>query len=338
MVGEITSIAILGERIRAYLKAKTIVFLHEGCDLAWPEAPVIDVVLLGGAPSLLQQAAFFLPKQPIRLWVLSNAHRNILINVMGLSKTQVSMIPRAKTFPIRLRRSRSFPTIEAIAMSTRNGRGKNVELAIGVAAELQKLIYEREHRKVQFYWYGSRLRPKVIETELKKWSWIENPDPSLCGDVGPKWTTSFKDPKRTLLLNFSTSYEEDFGVSLAQAEQAGMAIALSRWGAHLDLRSSRRNYIARDSIEIASRSREAMQKGARKIAREILDRRRWVKPQKSKPETPSIVEPCLYSDLASIFKSQPTELRRTLALLFRDKIDARVDRRSKTQIDRWMEN
>ena len=58
---------------------------------------------------------------------------------------------------------------------------------------------------------------------------------TILGNLGLDWAKSDFGP-RPVLVNFSTSPSEDFGVSVAQAQENGMGLVLSEWGAHLDVR------------------------------------------------------------------------------------------------------
>ena len=216
-------------------------FVSQGTQSPRPRAgldQVVDVVLFGDFLDLLERAHCW-PRNKYRLWVLSEACRDVCVKILGLRPEQVGVIPRYELFPAP-RKTRSLPSKSqewTLVFSGRVRTGKNVDLCLRVTSLLQTRYGERvrlavvgsfrtEDHRQRFWFYYHALPwkfPPLLHQATDTSSWLKH---------------LFRSP---VLIALSEYFYEDFGVSVSQAQHAGWPCIVSDWGGHRDV--SGRNVI-----------------------------------------------------------------------------------------------
>jgi glycosyltransferase involved in cell wall biosynthesis len=125
----------------------------------------------------------------------------------------------------------AFARDATLVFSGRASPGKNHGLWIKVAHEIQA----KSRRCVRVVICGPQTawlrEASPFPTEIRRFRWRVKP--RFLGDLGLDWPRKIKG--NPVLLNLSTSFQEDFGVSAAQAQQQGWPLMLSDWGGHADI-------------------------------------------------------------------------------------------------------
>ncbi len=182
--------------------------------------------------------------ESFRLWTLSHSVKKVCTDLIGIPEETIGVIPRLELFPAR-RPFRIFPKNKSEWVLVYAGRfsfAKNLTML----ARVVSLLQTKYHEKVKLVLIGRfdsfgrddraiYHRPR-FETEFKQlcaslpWT---IPPRFLAPKKAEKWT---KIPlKNPVFVSLSTSPEEDFGVSLAQARAEGWPCVLSDWGGHRDV-------------------------------------------------------------------------------------------------------
>lgn len=187
---------------------------------------------MGNPLQLLTATDLWPKKERIRIWLLSTAHRQLLSTFSGIDLAHLGVIPRDKLFRIKKQNLRQnlFKDDVHLVFSGRILKDKHVDLCLGVVFLLQ----EKLGTKVRFSICGPNLTKderQSLKEKLAQYAWKIKP--TLKGDLGADWHKSFKG--NPILLNLSTYLEEDFGVSVAQAQEAGWPVIISNWGGHRDV-------------------------------------------------------------------------------------------------------
>jgi|GEM_PF-2762908 len=226
------SFPVLDRALRDYFQSRfgaEVAILSNISDYIIPDRRVVDVVLFSDGGACLRQEHLWPSGLQFRLWVLSRYARGLLQEETGLPARLVAILPRAGLFPPR-RPSTPFPPPEQglrLVFSGRtDGRGKQFGAACALAAALQE-----ESGGGEFQICGPSLIPGLVQRELARHRWKRKPR-VLC-DLGVDW---IKKISPGVLLNLSTFVGEDFGVSVAQAQQEGWPLILSDWGGFRDVR------------------------------------------------------------------------------------------------------
>ena len=95
------SIYLLEQKIRKYFNERDInpVIFCNNCDVLWPDDDIIDVVLLGTALNDILQTNFFPKKALFRFWVLNEALKSRISNILRIPSSSVGVINRYSLFP-----------------------------------------------------------------------------------------------------------------------------------------------------------------------------------------------------------------------------------------------
>jgi glycosyltransferase involved in cell wall biosynthesis len=202
----------------------------------------VDVVCLGDFLFSLMKIKD-LPLREVRLWVLSHAARDCVMRMLGLPAQSIGIIPRYELFPRPAKPLRVPDPHEPISFvfSGRLSVSKNFPFCLDVVSALQTRFAQR----ARFFVFGKADHygdvvwgvrggeiGKLIEDRVRTLPWTE--PPRFYGHVDSDAWLRLPLPN-PVLLTLSRYYMEDFGVSVAQAQEAGWPMAISDWGGHKDV-------------------------------------------------------------------------------------------------------
>ena len=231
------SIDVLSKRLRDWTKNNTgqnMTVLSNFSDFVIPSGAAIDIVLFSDGAIRLKEVRHILKKLDCRYWVLSEYSKKLLQLNSRLNSRSIRVIPRAELFrPTNqfIKLNKSEP-INIIFSGRTDEPQKNFQLVCQVVSQIQLIMSQ----KIMFHICGPHLDPIQIKLATAPLKWKNKP--IILGDLGTNWTKKFK-IKNPILINLSTFIGEDFGVSVAQAQEAGGPIIISNWGGHTDIISSR---------------------------------------------------------------------------------------------------
>ena len=226
-----------------------------GAGLDRDENGVLHVVLTG-AQGLQLACSSRWPRGPFAIWVLSESSRKICTDLFGLPARSVGVIPRYELFPQSCGAPRPFNTRApwTLVYGGRIAESKNLLFALHWVSVLQT----KHRQNVDLVICGSahgtpndECRDHGGDYVSRIWSVCQNlkwtNPPHFSGRLGPtEWLSmNYRNP---VAFSFSTDPMEDFGVALAQAQQAGWPVLVSDWGGHQDLAGSNVLKIPADSI------------------------------------------------------------------------------------------
>lgn len=262
-----TSLDILKEKAISFFEQKKGItklwfvdhYEHPPRDFFKDPNDVYDIVLFGDFLKRFLESGNW-PLEKMRMWVLCERAKNILMELFHIPTQKVGIIPRYELFPLNIQEKK----IEDYLLSQKwtfvyAGRispTKNIEFIIFFTYYLQKY----ENRQVELIFFGEfdnesfedrgrfveeSYEEKIVQiiTSLEDW---ENPPKFLGKHGADEWIEhSVENP---ILINMSTFMCEDFGVSVAQAQQKGWPCFLSDWGGHCDVEGT--NVVKIDPIHI----------------------------------------------------------------------------------------
>jgi len=238
-----TSIDLLRGRIEPLLRSRagaSRIWFADARD-PFPDAPaagIVDVVLFGNFLRRFVDCAAW-PETRVRIWVLCAAARDILCDLLGVPQRNVAVLPREAVYPSHpAPHAWPAPSGEfALVYAGRLSPAKNIGLLLRTVSALQW----RERIPVTLHLFGEfddwapadrgeREVPGYRRSMLglaDRLEWTHRP--VFHGQVAPEdWVRAdLRDP---VLVNLSTFYCEDFGVSLGQAREAGWPAIVTDWG------------------------------------------------------------------------------------------------------------
>jgi hypothetical protein len=292
-----TSIDILGKRCRDWFSARSIsgpVWFADDT-AAFPtavsgptsEAPPVNVVLFGGfLRRFLQSETWNAPN--VRLWVISEASRRVLGEMMEIEPSHIGLIPRYELFP-QGPDPRPFPPWSrplTLVFAGRISPVKNIEALLGTVWHLQtehklpvtlRLIGEFDNQPHPEAGRGKtgEYRAKIEEL-IEKLPWHQRPrlEPKSAPDEWYK-----KDFENPVLTNFSTFLCEDFDVSLAQAQSLGWPALITAWGGHLDAVGEGLQWLPPQFVGRSYESEESIMRKSQDLARHALTRPSAIPPR-----------------------------------------------------------
>jgi hypothetical protein len=237
----------------------------------------MDIVFFGNyLPRFLESGCW--PIKKARFWVLSNSVKNVLVNIVKLPCDSVRVIPREALFnratkPVVLNSKMTFISASRISET------KNIEAFLYTVSILQnkynlniKPILSGDFDNMSNLYsikddnfsYFERIN-KII-SELP-WS-IE---PEIRNNLNEtEWLE--KNDESPIFVSLSTFIGEDFGVSLAQAQEKGWPSIISNWGGHRDTDDS---YVIKVPVEYLveeSGSFELLKARSHQTAKYIIDK------------------------------------------------------------------
>lgn len=181
-----------------------------------------------------------------RFWVLCESTKDVLTRLMGVPVKKVGLIPRYELYPSS-KKPRKFPKIGEAFTLVFGGRlspTKNIELLLKTVSHLQtkkkipvRLLLSGRFDNEQHMDrnippdFAKDYRQRVLRL-IATSSWTV--PPKLIHDRGPdQWHRG--DLLNPVFVGLSTFIGEDFGVSVAQAQELGWPCLLSDWGSHRDV-------------------------------------------------------------------------------------------------------
>ena len=238
--------SILQPKIDSYLKNNN----HRIDNVWYPDVEIIfperllnestiQVVLFGSFFERIFETGNW-PDKKYTFWCMCKRVENILTNVCLFPENSVKCIPRYEIFSKGTPKNLSFEKPIHLIYSGRLSSQKNIEFFLAFASSLEKLT--DVHTTLLGKWddripkhrgrfiidsYKSNINKFLSKLKFKN-SPVFNED--LNSD---EWLNCLKD--NSLLLSFSTSIAEDYGVSIAQAQEIGTPLMISDWGGHGDV-------------------------------------------------------------------------------------------------------
>jgi glycosyltransferase involved in cell wall biosynthesis len=246
-----TSIDILRARVSRYLSqicpGETVWFADHY--LPFPsvgENTTVNVVFFGSFLRRFFESGNW-PCRSIKIWVLSESVRQVLSQVVGVPDRHIGLIPRGAVFsrsPIEISSRLCLDRVCNLVYSGRISATKNIEMLLRTVSRLQtdhglplpltlfgefdNLSHPDAARKIQGRHIFDDYRSHLLGL-IERLSWKVKP--RFAGRVGPHdWLDAVKES--SAFISFSTYICEDFGVSLAQAQEAGWPAIVSDWGGH----------------------------------------------------------------------------------------------------------
>lgn len=241
-----TSAEVLQPRIESWFKknfpGQNVHFFEAGDKIA-PEGAE-NFVIFGDFIFAASELIAHFPDKPVRIFVLCQRAKGILASFFPSLAPSISVIPRYELFPMGS--ARAFPEKGSdweIIFSGRFSSVKNLALLFHVVSELQlthgekvrlKLVGEFCHTPVIVPW-----RPKVhekvsdqIPALMDELEWTMKPE-LIFGEDTESWASHLG--TNSVIISLSDGFAEDFGVSIAQAQQSGTPVIASDIGGHGDL-------------------------------------------------------------------------------------------------------
>lgn len=239
-----TSINILEERVRKYLLSEHQVvdpwFLDSKSSLKkskWDYQT--DVVLFGNFVYRFFESGSW-PLANLRFWVLSSSVKKVMVEIFKLPEQCINIIPRYKIFKFESLDS-NFSKNMTMICGTRISETKNIESFLYTVNKLQ-VDYHYDITPVlsgnydnisniysikdDSFSYQERIEEIIESLEWKTKPVIRH---NLNSD---DWLN--REDENPVFVSFSTFFCEDFGVSLAQAQEKNWPCIVSDWGGHRD--------------------------------------------------------------------------------------------------------
>lgn len=173
-----TSVALLKKRCGKIFKPQSTVYMVANGDLIWPEEKFVDVILMGNPLGLITHRYLWPKGIKIRLWVLSEAFKKLLVAILNIDPKHIAVVPRYILFPQK-KPAQSYDLLNSDIELIYSGRftiEKNFPLTVQVANRIQNLANGR----ITFNICGPRLTSnnqnlKLIKEEISKYQWKTKP-------------------------------------------------------------------------------------------------------------------------------------------------------------------
>lgn len=239
------SISFLEERVAAYLNNEFNIenpwFVDSiGGTLEHSIIEREEIVLFGSFLQRFLESGCWEFKEA-RFWVLSKQVKNILVELVGISSDYIRVIPREAivhqkslkkinkdkeinlVYSGRLSESKNLISVIYTAYYLQKAKGFNFNLSLFGDFDNVSSIYSTKEDIFNF--------KKEVLTIIEELDW--ETEPLFMGELGTdEWIKKL--PDNSILINFSNYICEDFGVSVAQALEAGIPCILSDWGGFID--------------------------------------------------------------------------------------------------------
>ena len=239
------SLNLLSQKIRAFFEIK---FPQE--ELWFPDdttqwirfkknASKVHIILYGNLLRSLAEMPYW-PGENIYLWVMSESSKLAAIEILGLEPNQVSVIPRSLFDQAN---EDINPVTKKLIYAGRISRQKNILDLIWTLYFLQH-IHSPEYQLTLFGSFDDEYNQDQGRMIFKKS--FESEILSLVSHLKWKQPPRFEGMKKSLewpslltkestLISLSRFIMEDFGVSIAQAHEKGIATITSDWGGYKDI-------------------------------------------------------------------------------------------------------
>lgn len=243
------SLAILQEKVLSFFLRHNIQI-----DNIWfPDIDIVIPISLKGHKNI--QIVFFggflerffesgnWPNKNFKFWCLSSKVQMVLIDLLKLPADSINVIPRYQLFEKnQFLKYCDLKQDVQIVYSGRLSSQKNIEMVLAFG----EILKEKIHKKVEILLLGEwdNLAPKNRgRYQINSYQKIVE---KFQSNLKIKQSVSFihhlnyeewlnQLSSNCILVNFSNFVCEDFGVSIAQAQQLGIPIILSKWGGHCDV-------------------------------------------------------------------------------------------------------
>lgn len=238
---------ILKQALKSFFNSEPFIYFdaeNESLTSEWIQACLnkntVNVVLVGSPLSRFAQINLW-PERLI-LWVLDQSQKNVLINFAKIPAQKINVIPRYELFPI-LKRQRAFPKINDKFTLVYGGRfatakgvfhcinlAKTLQVDYGLKVELHLCgHFDQMTPHNHLYSLSESDFKKVLLSKIKTNDWTTPPALHLHENEDSWLKLKYQNP---VFISLSQHTHEDFGVSLAQAQENGWPCILSPWGAH----------------------------------------------------------------------------------------------------------
>lgn len=202
----------------------------------------IQIVFFGGFIERVFETGNW-PEKEFTFWVLSSQVKKILEQMLNFPINSVAVIPRESLFS----KSKELKYLDLnsdiqIVYSGRLSPQKNIEMILAFSSILQEKLKKNVDLLLLGEWDDfmpkSRGRYQIdsyaeLINQFQQKLVFKNP-PKFINNLNHNEWMKILAPN-SLLVNFSTFVCEDFGVSIAQAQELGFPMLLSKWGGHLDV-------------------------------------------------------------------------------------------------------
>ena len=242
-----TSITVLADRIRSHLlechQIENPWFVDDSTQFFQSSEDCVDIVFFGGFLKRFLESGNW-NFSSFRFWVLSESVAKVLSKTIGLPLEKINILPRQLIHPPRpeFRNIGKLGGSETLVYAGRLSPEKNISLLIWTFHYLQKEHFPDLKLKL----FGSfdnsapfdlgrmldRDYQREIEELVAELEWTTAPE--FCGHLAPdEWIEcEISDP---IYISLSTFIQEDYGVSLAQAQEKGWPSIVTNWGGQADL-------------------------------------------------------------------------------------------------------
>lgn len=237
---------------------------------------IADCILVGNPVSRILELAE-MPIGKLRIFTFSSAGKSLLETFFGFKHEQVSSIDRYELFPKN--RESTFNEISIpmnFVFSGRLATAKGILHVLEFIYTLQTVFYlpAQLHifggfsEMIPYNFRSEKLSNQNLEISIQ--SIVSRPDwiwkPRFYGALPEdKWLNQV--PKGSIYINLSQHSHEDFGVSLARAQQKNLPCILSKWGSHLDVKG---NVFFASEIDVFS-SAEKIKVQTKKLAKSYVE-------------------------------------------------------------------
>lgn len=282
-----SSLGILKEKVLAYFKINNIQI-----DNVWfPDIEVIfpfslnnkskiQVVLFGGFLERIFESGNW-PDKEFTFWCLSSKVKKILIEVLDFPINSIRTIDRQSLFnkpqnPIDL----DLDKISQIYYSGRLSSQKNIEMFLAFTSEFQKKV----SREIEVTLFGDwdNHAPKnrgryIIDSyqdavvSFQKKLEFSSPPKFIHSLSHYEWPSQIKG--NAMMANFSTFVCEDFGVSVAQSQELGIPMILSKWGGHCDVNAINSHWVDIDDIGESFSFEDKIVLKAKSVVNKLFDKK-----------------------------------------------------------------
>ena len=182
------------------------------------------------------------PWDKIRVWVLSQRIKDVLVNLCGFPPLQIGVIPREQLVPNLAQQSKELSRDQInFVYAGRLSAGKNIEGLLQTISMLQKTtdknvtldIFGEYDDMLDDSWgrFANFSYKDKLQKTLQSLSW-KNP-PIFHGWVPTEQWLAINRPA-PVFVSLSTFMSEDFGIAARFAQRVGWPCFLSDWGGHAD--------------------------------------------------------------------------------------------------------
>lgn len=253
--------SLLRPKIDSYLKAnnyRTDNVWYPDVEIVFPERLLsetnIQVVLFGSFFEKIFETGNW-PEKNYTFWCMCTRVKNILTGVCSFPEASIKCIPRYELFKKATLRSLSFDRPISLVYSGRLSSQKNIEFFLAFASSVETLSPVAVHTTLLGKWdnwipkHRGRYIVDSYQTNIKYFlSKLKFKNaPVFIEDMGPEEWTNYLEGN-SMLVSFSTSIAEDYGVSVAQAQELGTPLMISDWGGHGDVEGSNVYHVPLNAI------------------------------------------------------------------------------------------